>query len=45
MTTGKLAPNPYSIEFCGHAHVIPPPNMGEIVGLQEAWDERQRRAR
>lgn len=42
MTTGRLAPNPYSIEHCGHAHIIPPFNMGEIVGLQEAWDERQR---
>jgi hypothetical protein len=45
LTTGQLAPNPYPIEFCGHAHVIPPPNMGEIIGLQEAWDERQRRPR
>jgi len=42
LMTKRLAPNPYPIEFCGHAHVIPPPNMGEIVGLQEAWDERQR---
>jgi hypothetical protein len=45
LATGQLAPNPYPIEHCGHAHVIPPPNMDQIVGLQEAWDERQRRPR
>jgi hypothetical protein len=42
LETKQLAPNPYSIEFCGHAHVIPPPNMREIEGLQGAWDQRQR---
>lgn len=45
LATGNLAPSPYPIEHCGHTHVIPPYNMGEIVGLQEAWDERQRRPR
>ncbi len=41
LTTKQLAPNPYPIEFCGHAHVIPPPNMNTINKLQEAWDKRQ----
>jgi hypothetical protein len=45
LATGQLAPNPYPIEFCGHAHIIPPPNMGEINGLQDAWDRRQRGGR
>jgi hypothetical protein len=45
LTTGNLAPSPYPIEHCGHVHVIPPPNMGQINGLQAAWDERQRRPR
>jgi hypothetical protein len=38
----KLAPRPYPIEHMGHVHVIPPPNMDKIVGLQEAWDRSQR---
>jgi hypothetical protein len=42
MLTKRLAPSPYAIEFCGHAHFLPPPNMDQVVGLQQAWDERQR---
>jgi hypothetical protein len=42
LTTGRLAPNPYPIAHCGHAHVIAPPNLDEIVGLRAAWEERQR---
>lgn len=45
LETKQLAPNPYPIEHCGHAHVIPPPNLDEIVGLREAWEQRQRRPR
>jgi hypothetical protein len=45
LKTKRLAPNPYPIAFCGHAHVIPPPNLDEIVGLREAWEQRQRENR
>jgi hypothetical protein len=45
LETGRMPPNPYPIEHCGHAHIFPPPNMDQIVGLQEAWDQRQRRER
>jgi intein/homing endonuclease len=43
LSTGRLAPNPYPIAHCGHAHVIPPPNLDEIAGLRAAWEERQRK--
>jgi hypothetical protein len=45
LATGNLAPSPYPVEHMGHVHIIPPFNLGGIVGLQAAWDERQRRPR
>ena len=38
LLTGKLPPRPYAFDHLGHAHLIHPPNFGDVVGLAGALE-------